>query len=141
MCNLRRIAVVALLAAAALVPVVRPAAASPAQCVVQGTVVTAAPLFYPAIGPFSAGAFDLGGVTCIPFHAATFNGQIGGWCGLANAFGVLSGHGFVADLRGGELVFSGTVVGRLTFTPDATSGESCVSGADRFLVTGTLTLV
>jgi hypothetical protein len=89
-------------------------------------------------------SFDMAptGGACLPAHGTGATGMLNGVCFGASGGGVLDGH-HVFEVRwsGPSLVFTGGVVGTLTMTADATSGDACIGGsADDFVLAGTLTL-
>ena len=141
MSTFRKVIVVTVLVAAALLPA-QPASAAPDTCTFSGEMTTSTS-FVTFPFPFAQGDFTIGATLggCIAGHT-TLGGVIGGWCYLANGWGTFGGHHkFIVDWRAGTLTFSGQVVGTLTISPNALNGQSCTAGASGFLVSGTLTLV
>lgn len=132
------VTVVVLLAGVAAAP--RPAAAVDA-CGGVGTMGTGPFFFYPgfAVVP-AAGPVAMALPVCAvgPFAAA---GTIGGWCGYMWGSAATPAHFFVFVAVGGVMVVTGGGTGVLNVVPNVPAGESCVSGADDFLLTGAVTLV
>jgi hypothetical protein len=134
--------VVLVTAAASLVVSIADAEAHTDACLGNGTLVTAAPLLYPptpATTPFSA-TFVTG--TCVASGPLGMSGVISGSCGVANGVGTTgSGHSFSFAWMGATITFVGDVQGTMQIGPDVFQGESCLTGADRFLLGGAVTLV
>lgn len=76
--------------------------------------------------------------TCIAKTSGlALSGTITGQCGDAYGSGTTNnGHTFTVDWVGTELVFSGEVTG--TFAVAPVLPDNCVTGADRFIVSGTV---
>lgn len=110
-----------------------PAAAHPgAVCiVVNGRLYTDRAHRYHGSSP-SAGDMSTASCTFV-FSGATP-------CGNGIGSGVLDDgagtHPFTAVWAGGTLTMWGGVTGAFVVVPDAANGESCVSGADVFIVNG-----
>ena len=126
----------------------RPAAAV-WVCAGQGTAVTGSPVYYPGLGPtpLNTFVFALGLGVCAHSSSGTTDktvtasGIFLGWCGLSSGLGNLGQGDLFAWIGvGGMLVVTGHVVGVVNAGPDLASGESCTTGADRFLVVGGLVL-
>lgn len=121
-----------------------PAAAN--GCVGTGVLVTGVPLTYPvsftpSVGlhqpPWSVFNLSTTGGACLP-TLKTFGatGVFNGWCGLNSGAGTTNtGHRFAWVNVGTVMVFTGGLVGVASVVPDTLNGESCLSGADVFLVT------
>jgi hypothetical protein len=131
------------------------AAAPPARatdvCTGQGTAQTGTPLTYPVTassGPAritvrqgrttSWGFASTPGLAlCAPNLAKSLSagGVMYGWCGLSFGSGATSnGSRFAWVGVGGTMVFTGGLVGTASVQPDVLANESCMTGADRFLV-------
>ncbi|MEA3075093.1 MAG: hypothetical protein QOF60_1 [Actinomycetota bacterium] len=148
----RRLAVLltaALVGALALIiPTASPAsAATTGVCAGVGFASTP-PLTYP-ITPGSApgfaaansGAFNfsLDNGACVPGAGTlTASGNLAGYCGLSGGTGVTNtGNSFGYIGIGSILLITGQVVGVVNATPDVVfTGQSCTTGATRFIVTG-----
>lgn len=121
----------------------RPADAHTAACTGQG-VMTTPSFFYPGVGPTASGAvsMDLALAQCsdgrVGAIAGILIGSMSGNCGLATGSGNFDGHEVTLSWIGNTLIMSGDVVGTAYFTPDFTAGQSCMTGATRFLFTGTV---
>ena len=116
-----------------------PASADVDVCAGTGTATLNQPLTYPGIGgPVTTGfSFGFTAGTCVFKAGLSATGTVSGWCGLSSGQGETnSGHRFVWQGVGGELVLVGEVNGVVNAIPDALQGESCITGADRFLVQG-----
>ena len=121
-------------------------------CAGQGTAATGQPVFYPGLNPATnppntfTFLFSLG--ACAHLPSGTTNktiaatGEFLGWCGLSSGLGNLAQGDLFAWIGiGSMLVLTGHIVGLVNATPDVLAGESCVTGADRFLVTGFVVLL
>jgi hypothetical protein len=83
---------------------------------------------------FTAGA-------CANKATLTATGTVTGRCGLSTGVGVTgNGHSFSFVSAGTALNLSGEVTGEVSAVADVASGSSCVSGATRFLITGSVVL-
>ncbi|HEX7168512.1 MAG TPA: hypothetical protein VF230_16140 [Acidimicrobiales bacterium] len=147
-------ALVSLLATAALFSYT-PATASPDVCIGQGTAVTGEPIFYPTGPSAPAGTtadftLSIGGCLAAPGeHGNSVSGvftdgllPLGNYCGHSEGHISAAGHEGDWVSAASILVIYGTSgVGVVNAVPDATKGESCVDGADEFLVTGALILI
>ena len=122
---------------------------STAPCTGAGLMHTSTPMYFPGFGPSATGPFviDMPGA-CLTlgasFNAAgnfTNNG-VGNYCEFATGTGVANGtHSFTMTVSGPTITFGGSVQGTLQMHPDVTAGESCISGADRFVVSGSVILL
>ena len=157
---LRRIGTLAAAAfmGTALVAVIpaSPASASTEVCVGQGTATTGA-LYYPGFPPVTTTpntvgyAFTLDGVGfCLPsLGTLSAAGTLTGWCGHSTGTGTVDGHHNYSHVSAGSFLVvlptgsvpGGTAVGLVNAVPDATAGQSCITGATRFIVTGAVVLV
>lgn len=151
---MKRIACLAAVALAALslafVPST-PAGATQDVCVGLG-VANTPPLYYPgfplvnttpASGGFNLSLF-LGGCngTGGVLTGLNASGSLTGFCGQSTGNGAVNGHhGFTYVSAGSMLVLVGSAAGVANAVPDATQGQSCTTGATRFLVTGAVALV
>lgn len=136
-----RLLVVALILAVAATGA-PPAAAHEDVCTAQGTMHTSVPLVYPPDPRFAN--FTIGfpiGACALTFVPPAMMGVVAGSCGLASGQGVTSsGHPFSFLWVGTELTMTGGVVGTLHVVVDAFVGDSCLSGADTFIVSGSFAL-
>ena len=112
--------------------------------------MTTPAMFYPgftsAAGSFVLSLDLLGPETCFwSMTTLTAAGNLSGWCGHALGNGVAGIHGHVFNfvLEGTTMTFTDGVVGTLQVVPDVTStpAQSCITGATRFLVSGSLELI
>ena len=149
----------ATLAASALVLVAPapPASADTNVCAGQGTATTS-PIFYPVrvvttgttasvtvLAPNTASfAFAFGGLgVCAPGpKSLTATGTVSGWCGHSSGTGVTGqGHRFAWVSAASKLILTGEVTGIVNAAPDPTiAGNSCLTGATTFIVTGAVVL-
>jgi hypothetical protein len=99
----------------------------------------------PPLSPRSANfTFHLNGTAaaCVTGTTTTLGGpsatgQVHGWCGLSVGSGAVTGGGSFSWVGiGSWLSLSGQVSGLVNATPNLFTGDSCVSGADDFIVTG-----
>ena len=120
-----------------------PAAADQDACAVHGVAVTNRPLHVPGLFPAEQADFVFSNFvgTCLRRPTVpTAAGWVAGWCGWSIGGGQTNaGHDFSWLGAGGVLVFTGELLGTAHVTADATAGHSCLQGATRFLVTGTVT--
>lgn len=115
----------------------RPAAAHTDACVGLGTMVTSGPVYYPFIGPTANTPFSMVMTvgTCVTTFTHSMSGTLTGHCLSMTGAGVTgSGHTFAFVVSGTTMVFNGAVVGEGEIHADWFSGDSCVSGANQFLV-------
>lgn len=136
----------------ALVPA-HPASATGVCIGVLGAATTSAPMFYPVTAFSSAGTLlavtqrssttanftvnfgIVGCVTPVQINGFSASGTVNGWCGHSSATGVTSdGFRFAWISAGTVLVATGGVTGVASVVPDLLAGESCLSGADGFIV-------
>lgn len=125
--------------------VAAPAEAHTNVCVGHGTFTTAGPMFYVGFGGPTVTSFSMVFPTvgqCVSGpQPEFFTGTVVGNCGLATGVGTTAtGHAFNFTWVGQTLTFSGQVNGELHIVEDSASGQSCVTGARRFLVSGGLLL-
>lgn len=126
--------------------------ASPASaldvCVGTGTATTVAPLFYPVTATAAPAvtvhaptmtpwAFAAGVATCAPALAKAMaaTGVVSGWCGHSSGSGVTAnGYRFAWVTAGGTMVFTGGLTGIGQVEANVFVGDTCVGGADDFLI-------
>lgn len=143
----------AALATATLAIVASPASAHGTDvCAGSGRASVSAAVYYPTSGPSAAGAtasfsFNVAG-GCVAGHVSasvTLSAGVSGgaYCGNSNGVNgtVDGGHSFTYVSAGSVLVVSGNANGVVNAVPDASQGQSCVSGAVVFLVQGLVSLV
>lgn len=127
----------------------RPAAAI-WVCPGLGTFQTGNPVYYPGFGSTSQNSFvftfGIGACVHIPSGTTTktitATGVFLGYCGFSSGAGTTGNGDLFAFVGvGGVLVVTGHTVGTLTIAPDVLNGESCTTGADRFLIAGVLILL
>lgn len=133
-----------LLAVAALVGVVAPtpAHAHVDSCTGQFELRAGSGLGLPSDAPVNT-SFSIntqvGG--CTSGSLFTASGNFTGSCALGSGTGMTTtGHTFSFQLTG-VITFTGQVVGTMNALPNATAGQSCVSRASQFILTGTVALV
>jgi hypothetical protein len=160
----RRMATLAALATLAgimtvFVPSSPTQAAVHAVCAGTGNAHLSAPLFYPVnpttttipLSPRSANfTFHLNGLAaaCVTVPGATVTGgpsatgTVHGWCGFSVGSGTVTGGGqaFSWIGIGSMLVVTGNATGVVNASPNLVAGDSCVSGADDFIITGVAVL-
>ena len=148
----RRIAVFlsALLAAGTLAVLAPQPAGAIEVCAGQGTAFTGAPLTYPGLSTSAqttfAFVFTIGACPHIPsgttFKPLTATGSVLGWCGLSSGAGITGNGDLFAWVGvGGLLIMTGHAGGLVHATPDILAGESCISGADAFIITVAVVLL
>ena len=135
---------VLVLAAGLLVLAPPGAEAGTAQCSGQWRMPTGANYQYPVVGPSRTSSFVMNFVAgvCAPaFHNADATGTMTGFCHNAGGSGTMGGHhSFTFVWSGGTMTFTGNVTGTLAVLVNPNTGDSCQSGADDFILSGTLTL-
>ncbi|HEX7168509.1 MAG TPA: hypothetical protein VF230_16125 [Acidimicrobiales bacterium] len=142
------VTIISLLAAGLLI--VSPASAGNDACAGQGEAVTQSNVYYPGLGPSATGTvtftFTIGG--CNQGHSNTANGNFtagvagaGNFCGSSTGDVSIDHHNGSWTSAGSMLVLSGGINGAVNAVPNATKGDSCTSGANDFLVTGSVALV
>lgn len=125
-------------------------AASPAQagrdvCSGAGGMSTP-PMWYPVVGPSADGPFALSipGGCFFAITSLNMAGNISGWCGHALGTGVANGHhDFDFVIEGSTMTFTGPPTGGVvgSFEIQPAPGESCLTGADQWVVFGSVALV
>ena len=142
-------------AAAAVVTTPSPAAAV-AVCTGQGVLMTGTPIYHHVIvtggvvvtapvTTYFAASITIGacaGVTTSPTLGITvgdpftLTGTKSGWCGQSTGTGVTNrGSRFAWVEVGSKMIFTGELVGIVSgYVPDVLAGQSCVTGATRFLM-------
>jgi hypothetical protein len=125
----------------------------PDSCTFTGTASTQNLVYYPAPDkPSATGGVvaSLIGVCAAGLHSVSaasghFTAGIvpgGNYCGQSEGVATLDGHTGNWVSHSTYLTFYGPgLYGTVQAVPDALAGESCVSGADRFIVSGSLELV
>lgn len=121
-------------------------------CAGEGlATLTGAAFTYPVVGHLKLASFQFNFAlgTCVTKLALNATGTVHGWCGFSVGEGV-TGNGYYFQWQGvgGTLVLTGGVPGLLALRlygvvnvePNPIAGESCVSGADGFLVIGAVAL-
>lgn len=136
-------------AAVLVVAAPTPASANGVCAGATGTATLSTPLVYPGVEltPRSA-AFAVGfsvgaclNITTAPPGAVvkslTATGTLNGYCGTSSGTGVTGdGHSFSWVSAGTFLLLTGGLQGVVSAIPDAVNGESCLTGADVFVVSG-----
>ena len=147
----RRLAVFlsALLAAGTLVALAPQPAGAVEVCAGEGTAVTGAPLTYPGLSTSAQTAFTFAFIfgACPHIPTGTTNKTLTatswvlGWCGFSSGAGITGNGDLFAWVGLGDfLILTGHTVGLVHTTPDVLNGESCITGADVFIVTGAVVL-
>lgn len=111
-------------------------------CTGVGVLTTGAMSLDPARPLLTGFAMTFGTGGCVPGSSFAATGTIAGSCSLAVGHGITNeGESFVFRAVAGSIVFSGEVLGQLTWTEDPTDAASCLSNnATDFLIGGTLVL-
>lgn len=126
----------------------RPASAA-WVCTGEGTAATNSPVFYPGLGPTPDNGFVFALEFGLCAHSGTgttgktvtATGVFLGWCGLSSGLGTLGQGDLFAWIGvGGILVLTGHIAGVVDALPDLVNGESCITGADRFVIAGAILL-
>ncbi|HVF74864.1 MAG TPA: hypothetical protein VM938_07430 [Acidimicrobiales bacterium] len=116
-------------------------------CAVQGTMTTGQPMYQLGVGPVASGvpfsmSFSVG--ACSSTTSASASGTISGSCFAATGSGQVNGRGFTFVWAGSQMELTPVGVngaaGTLAVLPDAAGGQSCATGATRFVVAGVLAI-
>lgn len=118
----------------------RPATSHEDICFGMGSIDTQSRYYYPTVGPTGSGAFAMtvivGGCFFDGVHVVT--GALTGDCLVMTGTGTTpSGHTMNILIVGDTMTISGHAIGGGTVATDWFGGDSCMTGADTFIVTFT----
>ena len=135
----RRIVLAAALAVGVLSVTQSPPAAAAVACFTQGVLHTSPPL---NSSSSTTASFSYSGSVNAGCASVSMGGTLTGTCLLLTGNGNVAidgrSYNFILDAVAGVVAFRGEVIGAGYMGADWTRGDSCISGADDFILTAVL---